>query len=756
MTTHVDFLLIGGGLAAATAAARLRDEESHGTITLLAGEKVLPYHRPPLSKKYLLTDEEPDRILIQPEAYYRDRAIEVRLGVRAVRLDTGRQEVETDGAGVFHYQKLLIATGVRARRLEAPGNRLAGIHYLRNLQDAEGLRAGMATARRAVVVGGSFVAMELAAACVTRGIETTLIAKDQQLYDLLESPEVSAFFTDYFHARRVRIVFGETIKAFSGRTTVTAVVTESGQTFPCDLVALGIGAEPEVEFLQDSGLELHDGVVINQYLEASAPNVYAAGDIARFFDPVFKRHRRIEHWDNAVKQGKIAAVNLLGHRESYRAVSYFFSDVFDLGFTVVGDVCGAERRVVRGSPDAAFSVLYLKEDRLQAGFLLERPAAEAQAVGSLILNRIPLSRTRAVLTDLTVPLNAWAKQTVLILQGGGALGAFECGVVKALEERAIYPDVVAGVSIGALNGAIVAGNPRHASEALEAFWRELSINIPAAPGEEARRAFSSWYALVLGIPKFFRPRWLTPLLAFEQFPSCWTSFYDPSPVKDLLRKYVDFPRLKDSPVRLLVNAVNVETAELETFDSFIEEISPDHLLASGSLPPGFPWTTLRGKHYWDGGIVSNSPLDQVIERCGLTDKEVYIVNLYPARKRLPRNLPEVLARRDEIIYAERTRRDLRTREMIENYQRLVEELMSHLDPAAAEHVRQRPYYIETIGQSGPLSITRIVRTGEAGEGPSKDYEFSAETVEQHIQEGYRAACRALGGSQRSAPGSERE
>ncbi|MCI0653196.1 MAG: FAD-dependent oxidoreductase [Methylococcaceae bacterium] len=756
MTTAVEFLLIGGGLAAATAAATLRDEGAQGTITLLAGEEALPYHRPPLSKDYLLKNTRRDRVLIHSQAYYSDHAIDVRLGARAVRLDTHGQLVETDRAGIFHYQKLLIATGMRACRLHVSHDRLAGIHYLRSIQDAEQLRDGMAVAKHAVIVGASFIAMELAAACATRGIETTLIAKEQQLYDRLQSPEVSAFFTDYYQTRGIRIVFGETIKAFSGREKVTAAVTETGKTFPCDLVAIGVGAEPELDFLDDCELRVNDGVVVNQYLEASASNVYAAGDIARFFDPVFKRSRRIEHWDNAVKQGKIAARNMLGKRESYRAVSYFFSDVFDLSFDFVGDIHGTDRRVVRRiGQDSSFSVLYLKEDHLRAGFLLKRPVADGQAAGSLILNRIPLSRTSATLSDPSVPLNAWSKQTVLILQGGGALGAFECGVVKALDERAIFPDVVAGVSIGAFNAAIVAGNPRQASRALEAFWRELSIDTPAAPTEAARRTLSSWYSLAFGIPNFFRPRWFTPFLTLEQLPFFWTSFYDPSPIKDLLRKYINFKQLKDSPVRLLVNAVNVETAELETFDSYIDEISPDHLLASGSLPPGFPWTTLHGKHYWDGGIVSNSPLDQVIDHCGLTNKEVYIVNLYPARKRLPRDLPETLARRDEIVYAERTRSDLRTREMIENYKKLVEEIMSRLDPAVAEHVKQRPLYIETIGQSGPLSITRIVHDEEKGEGPSKDYEFSTKTVEQHIQGGYKAACRVLDGLVKSAPASDR-
>ncbi|MGH8558102.1 MAG: FAD-dependent oxidoreductase [Methylococcales bacterium] len=187
MTTDVEFLLIGGGLAAATAAATLRDEGAQGTITMLAGEEVLPYHRPPLSKDYLLKNNHRDPVLIQSEAYYRDQAIDVRLGTKAIRLDTQRQWVETDHAGFFHYRKLLIATGARVRMLDVSHGRLAGIYYLRSIQDAEDLREGMVKAKRAVIVGASFIAMELAAACATQGIETTLIAKERHLYDRLQS-----------------------------------------------------------------------------------------------------------------------------------------------------------------------------------------------------------------------------------------------------------------------------------------------------------------------------------------------------------------------------------------------------------------------------------------------------------------------------------------------------------------------------------------------------------------------------------------
>lgn len=749
MDTHVDYLLLGGGLAAATAAETLRSEGATGTIAMIASEDVLPYHRPPLSKGYLLKEQQVEHFLVQPPGFYQDSAIDVRLGTRAVQVDPKHKLVKTDRAESFHYGKLLIATGSRLRRLAMPGGDLPGVYYLRTLEDAAILRTGIASAKKAVVVGSSFIGMELAAVFVSRGLHTTVIAKDNLLYDPLASPEISSFFTDYYRARGVEIIFGQTVAALRGDTSVTGVVTDANVIVPCDLVAIGAGVEPDVSCLEGSGLALDNGVLVNQYLQSSDRNIFAAGDVARFFDPVSRQHRRIEHWDNAVKQGRIAARNMLDRHQSYRDVSYFFSDVFDVAFNFIGDPHRHDQRVLRTTvPEESFAVLYVKDDNLKAGFFLKQSPEEEQAAASLILNRTPLKRTGANLADISVPLTRWAAQTVLILQGGGALGAFECGVVKALEEQQIFPDVVAGVSIGAFNAAIVASNPRRATSALQAFWEDLSIQVPPLPDETTRRTLSSWVSLAFGNPRFFRPRWLWPAFLDQKMPFQWISFYDPSPVKDLLRKYVDFRSLKNSPVRLLVNAVNVETAELETFDSYIDELTPDHLVASGSLPPGFPWTTINGRHYWDGGMISNSPLDQVVERCGLTDKKVYIVNLYPGRKRLPTDLSEVTARRDEIIYAEKIRRDIRMREIIENYKQLVQNLVDQLAPDAATQVKQHPLYIETVGQSGPISITRIIHEGEPGEGPSKDYEFSAETVKEHITTGYKAARKALGVSPR--------
>lgn len=302
---------------------------------------------------------------------------------------------------------------------------------------------------------------------------------------------------------------------------------------------------------------------------------------------------------------------------------------------------------------------------------------------------------------------------------------------------------MAGVSIGAFNAAVIAGNPKNATAALEAFWEEMSLDTPMAPDETLRRQLSSWQSLVLGSPKFFRPRWFLPILYPNDWPIHWTSFYDPTPVKALLERYIDFKRLKESPVRLMVGAVNVETSELETFDSYNQEITPDHILASGSLPPGFPWTTIGDKHYWDGGIVSNTPLDQVIERLGSAGKKVYIVNLYPRKKALPRSLVEVMDRRDEIGYSEKIRRDIHFRQLLDRYRQLVEEIMGRRQKLVDE-IKHNPLYLQTMGDAPPLAITRIVHEGEEDGPPSKDNDFSrATTIAAHQRAGYRVAVGAL-------------
>jgi NADPH-dependent 2,4-dienoyl-CoA reductase/sulfur reductase-like enzyme/predicted acylesterase/phospholipase RssA len=745
----VDFLLVGGGLASATAAETLRAGGAEGSIAILSAEATLPYHRPPLSKDLLIKGPENAKILIHDEAYYREHDIAVHFGARVTRVDSASRTLETEQCAEFRFAKLLIATGASVDRLAVPGANLSGIHYLRTAADALSLYEGLAHVRRAVVIGASFLGMELAAAFSARGIHTTLITKEDLLYDRLNSPEVSTFFAQYYHAQGVELRCKERVEKFSGSVRVAAVVTSSGKVLPCEIVAVAIGVHPETGFLQNSGIDIDGGILVNQHLETNQPGIYAAGDVANFYDPISRSRRRSEHWDNALKQGRIAAWNMLGERQSWRTVSYFFSDVFDLTFNVVGDTEQASERIVRGSIETKpFSVLYLNNNTLRGAFLLEQSFIETKAAGGLIVNRCNLGPAKTKLADSHFPLNQAALQTVLILQGGGALGAFECGVVKALEERNIHPDLIAGVSIGAINAAIVASNPRRATEPLEAFWRELSLDTPDLPDEDLRRTLSSLQSLMFGSPHFFRPRWFEPILTPAALPTQWKSFYELSPLKATLSKYVDFDKLKESPVRLVLSAVDVETGQLAIFDSYVDDITPDHILASGSLPPGFPWTTIQGKHYWDGGLVSNSPLDQVVEVGGLTGKDVYIVNLWLDKRTLPQSIPEVLARRDEILFAEKFRRSVRNREHVDGYRQLVEEVMAHLDPNVAEQIRRHPRYIEMVGESCPLSITRIIREAVKGEPVSRDYEFSRKSIDQHIAQGYKVTTEQLQRSKR--------
>jgi NADPH-dependent 2,4-dienoyl-CoA reductase/sulfur reductase-like enzyme len=259
----VDFLLIGGGLASATTAETLRVAGAEGSVAILSAEKTLPYHRPPLSKGFLLNGPDKTNILIHEEAFYRDRDIQIHLGARVCRVDVDSRTIETDGGARFRFGKLLIATGASVDRLSAPGANLAGVHYLHTVSDALSLYRSIGRVQRAVVIGASFIGMELAAAFATRGIATTLMAKGHLLYAKLRSPEVSEFFAEYYKGRDIEVIFGEGVEEFSGTTRVEGVVTSSGEIVPCDVVAVGIGVHPEVGFLRNSGIDVDGGILVN-------------------------------------------------------------------------------------------------------------------------------------------------------------------------------------------------------------------------------------------------------------------------------------------------------------------------------------------------------------------------------------------------------------------------------------------------------------------------------------------------------------
>jgi NTE family protein len=218
-----------------------------------------------------------------------------------------------------------------------------------------------------------------------------------------------------------------------------------------------------------------------------------------------------------------------------------------------------------------------------------------------------------------------------------------------------------------------------------------------------------------------------------------------TPVKDLLLKYVDFSQLKASPIRLLIQAVDVQTGTLTMFDSYIDDITPEHVMASGSLPPAFAWTSIGQKNYWDAGIVSNSPLEDVLARCGSAGKRVFVIDLFPGKRRLlPQNIADVIGRRDEIVYAERIHSDWKMSETVRDYQSLVEEIVRALPAEEANRIQHQPRFIQLMGAAAPLAITRIVREHSDHVPFAKGYDFSLKSIEQLIQAGYRMAKKVLG------------
>lgn len=744
---HADYLIIGGGVAAASAAETLRAEGDGGSIVILSAESVRPYNRPPLSKTPLMTEAEQQKLFVHDRDFYRQQDIRLCLDTPVARLlPDDRQVLTTDGATIG-YDKLLIATGATPRQLDIPGSQLKGVHSLRTLDDARHLHDALKQARRAVVLGGSFLGMEITMSLIAAGLDVTVIEHGPTLLYRLAAPPISAMFADFATSRGASLLLNDHAVKLHGQGSVTAVETRNGRRIDCDLVIVSIGVRPVTDFLADSGIALHNGyVAVDEQLRSNHADVFAAGDVTEFHDPVFARRRHIEHWDNAVKQGRLAARNMLGQRRRFDEVSVFFCEIGEFGFNVVGDTDIADEWITRGDAGRqSFAQFYLKDNIPRAVFSFGRPVDETRDAEAMIRYRINVGEAKDQLADEGFSLDQLPLQTALILQGGGALGAYECGVVRAMEQAAIYPDIVAGVSIGAFNGAIIASHPRDATGALEAFWRELSVTVPKLPFTWAMQSTAAMQILSLGVPGFFRPRWLSHPGQLLSDPTGWTSYYDTSPMRELIARYVDFPGLKTSPVRLLVSAVNVTTARLEIFDSYVDDLTPAHILASGSLPPGFPWTTIDGQAYWDGGIISNSPLDLVAERCGPDGKRLFIIDLFASHRNLPANMMEVMARRDEILYAERIRNDLRYRETIESYRALVERALGHMPDEAAARLRRHPQFIQLMGRRIPSTITRLVRKPMENEPPSRDYDFSDAAVEANMREGYETARRLLAG-----------
>ncbi len=387
------FVILGGGMVAGYAAKQLVELGLQpGELAILSADTSIPYERPPLSKGFLAGKETEDSIRINPEDFYRKHEIEVKLDCEISGVEPKRKRLVLKSGGEFGFDKLIVATGASPRSLEIPGGKLRNLYYLRSLDDSERIRRAADKVKRAVVIGGGFIGMEVAAVLAQKGIEVTMVVSDDRICKRLFTRQMSSFFEAYYTAGGVRFMKTATVSELRGNGEVNAVVLNGDQVIACEMVVAGIGVRPVTDVLANSGVDVADGVMVNEYLETSQPGIYAAGDVANYQDLLFEKRRRVEHWDNAVSQGQYCARALMGDRTPFKHVPYFFSDVFDLSYEYWGDSSGAEQIIHRGDLSSkSFSVWWLRQRRVVAAFTMNRPEEERDLAPKWIETKLAVS-----------------------------------------------------------------------------------------------------------------------------------------------------------------------------------------------------------------------------------------------------------------------------------------------------------------------------------------------------------------------------
>jgi 3-phenylpropionate/trans-cinnamate dioxygenase ferredoxin reductase subunit len=403
-------VIVGAGLAGAKAAETLRDEGFDGRVVLIGDEPERPYERPPLSKGYLQGSSAREDTRLHPPGYYPDRKIELRTRTTVDRVDTAGRAVVLRGGERMHYDRLLIATGAEPRRLRVPGAGLAGIHHLRDLADADALGAALRNgAGRLVVVGAGWVGAEVAASARALGAEVAMVERGELPLAHVLGRELGEFYAGLHRANGVELHTSAEVESFEGSDRVEGVRLAGGEELAADVVVVGVGVAPRAELAARSGIEVDNGVLVDERLESSAPGVFAAGDVADAAHPLYGRVR-VEHWANALNQGPAAARAMLGQAVAYDRLPYFYSDQYDVGMEYTGLGSARDAVVFRGDPAAReFIAFWLRDGRVVAGMNVNVWEVTAQIQG---LIRAGAQVDRALLTDPGVPLDRVAKERI--------------------------------------------------------------------------------------------------------------------------------------------------------------------------------------------------------------------------------------------------------------------------------------------------------------------------------------------------------
>jgi 3-phenylpropionate/trans-cinnamate dioxygenase ferredoxin reductase component len=364
------YLIVGGGLAAASAVEGIRRRDPAGSILLLGRENFSPYHRPPLSKGLWFGKSTMADVPVHDDGFYREQGVDMLLRREVVELDAAGHRVWDERGVEYGYDRLLLATGGRPRRLELPGPDVGGLHYFRNLEDYLYLQERVARFEHALVVGGGFVGAELAAALRHAGMDVSyLYDKEYPLASVLPR-DLGLFVAEYYRERGIETVSEDRLVRVGEGQGLIQAATAGGNVITTQMVIAGIGIEPEVDLAEAAGLDVEDGIVVDEFGRTTEPDIYAAGDVTRFPCVPLGRSLRVEHWDHAIQQGRCSGANMAGAVEPYEGIPYFFSDLFDLGFEAVGELDPALRVEAVWREPLREGVLFYVRDDVTRGVLL--------------------------------------------------------------------------------------------------------------------------------------------------------------------------------------------------------------------------------------------------------------------------------------------------------------------------------------------------------------------------------------------------
>ncbi len=403
MSSEQTLIVVGASLAGATAAEALRTEGFDGRLLLIGTESARPYARPPLSKEYLRGEAGRDKVYVHDESFYAEHDIDLRLATTVTGLDAADRSLTLDDGSQLSFDRLLLATGAEPRRLAIPGSELDGIHYLRSVEDSDALRERLDGGGSVIVVGAGWIGSEVAASARQRGLDVTVLDPAAVPLERVLGAEVGAIYRDVHTDHGVEMLMGTGIAAFEGVSSVDRVRTVGGRTLECDFVVVGIGADPRIGLAKDAGLEVGNGVHVDEHLRTSAPHIFAAGDVANAWHPFYGDRVRVEHWANARHQPRAAARAMLDRDTTYDRLPYFFSDQYDFGMEYTGFARAWDRVIFRGDPAGReFVAFWVAEDRVVAG-MNANVWDVADSIARLIHARIPVDD--ASLADPGLPLD---------------------------------------------------------------------------------------------------------------------------------------------------------------------------------------------------------------------------------------------------------------------------------------------------------------------------------------------------------------